>query len=137
MAAVNIEPQEETQERTLGGTIALRIAATILGAFIGFSFFVGANLGLSILDQQGPEEDYIVGRFTLSILIWTFIGLVTPFRRIRRFFEILLELLASSDSGKAISYGRLFIAVIILGVVMLIYWYALGILASIINSIFG
>lgn len=105
MPELNIEPDDENQEQTPAITIALRVGATLLGAFIGFASFIGAYLSIVVIDSElvGLEE-YVMVRFAISIILWTLLGLFTPFHVITQTFGFIFEFLqGSSGSGRAIS----------------------------------
>jgi hypothetical protein len=139
MPELNIEPSDEIQERTLPVTIALRIGATLLGAFFGFAFFIGAYASISLIDTELlGEEQYVMVRFVISILFWTFLGLLTPFSVITRTFGLLFgSLQGTSGSGRLISFGRLAVFVLVLFVFVFLYWHVLGFLAPPLDSLFS
>jgi hypothetical protein len=134
---IHIEPEAQNQHRSLRATIALRIGATILGVFLGFAFYIGSYLDIIIVDSEllGLQE-YIITRLSISVLLWTLLGLLTPFRTITQTFKLLYEILQGS-SGKAISLSRLIILLAVLLILLFLYWFILGFIAEITGPIFS
>jgi len=119
-------PEEPRQE--LLETILIKVIVTILCAILGFvliplGYIITSFLGIDISEFETSNATY----FVVSTAIWILIGLITPFRSLRRVFEEL--------KGMMIEYVVFFIIAVI--VFTLIYWFIITLIVPMIISVFG
>jgi hypothetical protein len=128
MADLQIDPMEEPEEESLFGTIFLRSIVVFICALLGFGlvlvgYAVALYLEIDVTEFGASTWSY----FIVSLTIWIVIGLTTPFRSMSRFFE----------EFKGISAIRVVVFILALAVFVLLYWYLLTVIVSIIMSVFG
>ncbi len=127
MSDIPKDPLEEP-EQELFGIILYRSVVTFLSALLGFVLIPLGYVVISFLDVDITEfETSSSTYFIVSIAIWMLIGLITPFRSIKRLFEDLKSIL--------IEHAVIFIIAIV--VFVFIYWFLITIIVSTIVSIFG
>jgi hypothetical protein len=119
------DPLEEPEQELLG-IILYRFVVTILSVLLGFvlipiGYFVISFLDVDVTEFETSDTIY----FIVSTAIWMLIGLITPFRSIKRLFEDL----------KSILTEHVVIFIIAVVVFVFIYWFLITIIVSIITSI--
>jgi len=127
MPNLQINPQEEP-EQELYEIILYRFVVAFLSALLGFiliplGYFVISFFDVDVTEFETSDSIY----FILSTAIWILIGLITPFRSMKRLFEDL----------KGILTGHVVIFFIAVVVFVFIYWFFITIFVSIIMSAFG
>jgi len=119
------DPLEEPEQELLG-IILYRFVVTFLSVLLGFvlipiGYFVISFLDVDVTEFETSDTIY----FIVSTAIWMLIGLITPFRSIKRLFEDL----------KSILTEHVVIFIIAVVVFVFIYWFLITIIVSIITSI--
>ncbi len=139
MQELKIEPPEESTVRSIPATIALRISCVILGAIIGFSFYMGGYMNLVfLLNKSVGDEEYVIGNFSLSVLIWSILGFILPLSRIKDYLVLFFNLLRGSpDSGNLAYMGRLAGIAGVFTVLTIVHWYFIELLAEFLTALFG
>ena len=127
MFVLPTEPPQEP-EQDLIGTILKKIIVTFLGAILGFvliplGYLIPSMLDLDITEFEASSSAY----FMVSLAIWILIGLITPFRSLRRVFEEL--------KGLMMEHVVIFIMAVI--VFVLVYWFFISFVVSQIVSVIG
>lgn len=119
------DPLEEPEQELLG-IILYRFVVTFLSVLLGFVLIPIGYLVISFLDVDVTEfETSDTIYFIVSTAIWMLIGLITPFRSIKRLFEDL----------KSIFTEHVVISIVAVVVFVFIYWFLITIIVSIITSI--
>lgn len=127
MSDLPIEPLEEPEQELLG-VILYRFVVTFLSALLGFvlipmGYFVISFFDVDVTEFEASSSIY----FIISTAIWMFIGLITPFKSMKRSFEDL----------KGILTDHVVIFIVAVVVFVFIYWFLITFIVSIILSIFG
>lgn len=127
MPNLQINPQEEP-EQELYEIILYRFVVALLSALLGFiliplGYFVISFFDVDVTEFEASDSVY----FILSTAIWILIGIITPFRSMKRLFEDL----------KGILTDHVVIFIIAVVVFVFVYWFLITILVSIIMSVFG
>jgi hypothetical protein len=127
MFALPTDPPQDTEQELLG-TILTIFIVTFLCAILGFvlvplGYIIVTFLTIDITEFEASSSTY----FMVSIAIWILIGLITPFRSIRRVFEELKDMV--------IEHVVYFIIAVV--VFVLIYWFMITFIVSRIVSIIG
>jgi hypothetical protein len=116
----------EEPEQELLGIILYRFVVTFLSVLLGFvlipiGYFVISFFDVDVTEFETSDTIY----FIVSTAIWMLIGLITPFRSIKRLFE----------DFKSILTEHVVIFIIAVVVFVFIYWFLITIIVSIITSI--
>jgi hypothetical protein len=128
MAALQIEPPEDSEQLTSFGTKFLRFGATFLCALLGLllvllGYMVAILMHLELAEFNAYTSIY----FSVSIVLWVLIGLFTPFALFQRFFEEL----------KGVTAVRVVVFALVIGTFVIVHWYVITIATQLLVSVFG
>jgi len=113
MAALQIEPPEDSEQLTSFGTKFLRFGATFLCALLGLLLvFFGYMFAILIHLELAEFNAYTSIYFSVSIVLWVLIGLFTPFALFQRFFEEL----------KGVTAVRVIVFALVIGTFVIVHW---------------
>ena len=128
MAALQIEPPEDSEQLTSFGTKFLRFGATFLFTLLGLLLvFLGYMVAILMHLELAEFNAYASIYFSVSIVIWIMIGLFTPFALFQRVFEVL----------RGVTVGRVIVFVLGIGTFVIVHWYVITIATQLLVSVFG
>jgi hypothetical protein len=128
MSDLQIEPLEEPEQDSLFGTVVLRFIVAFICALLGFGFVLVGYAVALYLDIDVTEFGVSTSAyFIVSIVIWIMIGLSTPFKSMSRVFE----------EFKGVSAVRIAVFILVFAFFVLLYWYLITFIVSIIMSVIG
>jgi len=120
-------PEEQGQVSTFE-TVFLISVVTFLCAIFGFVLVILGYCYTLLFGLDSEEfSNYTFVYFSISLAIWSLIGILTPFVYFKDFFEEL----------KGLTFERAIVFIIVVGIFIVMYWYILTFAAQVIVSVFG
>jgi hypothetical protein len=128
MEDLKIEPPDESEQESSSGILVLRFGAAFLCSLFGLmSALLGYGFGLFLeLDLENFNAHTSL-YFSMTLILWVLIGLITPFPYFERFFETF----------KGMTAGRGVVFILAFGAFIMLHWYILSFATELIVLVFG